>query len=88
MKSGIIKRSVVIRSHKTSISLEDDFWRHLREIARAKGWTVSKLIAQIDRRRHYGNLSSAIRLFVLEHFHARSISRPPADSAPRFFARR
>jgi len=71
MKSGIIKRSVVIRSHKTSISLEDAFWRHLREIARAKGWTISKLIAQIDGRRKYSNLSSAIRLFVLAHFRAK-----------------
>ena len=67
MKSGVIKRSVVVGSHKTSISLEDAFWHHLNEIARAQGWTVSKLIAEIDGSRRYGNLSSAIRLFVLTH---------------------
>ena len=72
MKSAIIKRSVIIDGHRTSISLEDPFWCHLKEIARADGWTVSKLIAEIDGSRQRGNLSSAIRLFVLEHFRAKS----------------
>jgi predicted DNA-binding ribbon-helix-helix protein len=72
VKSAVIKRSVIIGSHRTSISLEDAFWRHLNEIARAEGWTVSKLIAEIDGSGRYGNLSSAIRLFVLEHFRAKS----------------
>ena len=72
MKSAIIKRSVIIGRHRTSISLEDPFWCHLKEIARADGWTVSKLIAEIDGSRQRGNLSSAIRLFVLEHFRAKS----------------
>jgi predicted DNA-binding ribbon-helix-helix protein len=77
VKSAVIKRSVIVGSHRTSISLEDVFWRHLNEIARAQGWTVSKLITEIDGRRQYGNLSSAIRLFVLEHFHAKSnFARP------------
>ena len=82
MKSGVIKRSVVVGSHKTSISLEDAFWRHLNEIARTQGWTVSKLIAEIDGSRRYGNLSSAIRLFVLEHFRAKSNFTQPDSRQP------
>jgi predicted DNA-binding ribbon-helix-helix protein len=66
MKSSIIKRSVVIDGHKTSISLEDAFWRGLKEIARAKQATLSKIVAEIDKTRQQGNLSSAIRLFVLD----------------------
>ena len=80
MKSAVKKRSVVVGSHKTSISLEDAFWRHLREIASAQGWKVSKLIAEIDGSHHYGgNLSSAIRLFVLEHFRAKSDLTQPGS---------
>jgi predicted DNA-binding ribbon-helix-helix protein len=72
MKSTVIKRSVVVGGHKTSISLEDAFWRHVNEIARVQGWTISKLIGEIDGSRQQGNLSSAIRLFVLEHVRAKS----------------
>jgi predicted DNA-binding ribbon-helix-helix protein len=79
LKSAVIKRSVIIGSHRTSISLEDPFWRNLKEIARAEGWTVSKLIAEIDGSRQYGNLSSAIRLFVLEHFRTKSNFTQPAS---------
>lgn len=67
MKSSVVKRSVAIGSHKTSVSLEDPFWDQLREIAHAQQWTLSKLIAEIDERRQTNNLSSAIRLYVLEH---------------------
>ena len=69
MKSQIIKRSVVIHRHKTSISLEDSFWNDLREIAHYQRVTVSKLLENIDKERQgkrQGNLSSAIRLFVLD----------------------
>jgi predicted DNA-binding ribbon-helix-helix protein len=72
MKSAVIKRSVVVSRHKTSISLEDAFWRDLRDIARAQGSTISELIEEIEGSRQYGNLSSAIRLFVLEHFRTKS----------------
>jgi predicted DNA-binding ribbon-helix-helix protein len=68
MKSAVVKRSVIVGGHKTSISLEDAFWDHLREIAHEQGWTLSKLIAEIDGSRQYSNLSSAIRVFVLEYF--------------------
>ena len=66
MKSGIIKRSVVVDGHKTSVSLEDQFWSGLKEIARAQDTTLSKVVAEIDSARRHGNLSSAVRLFVLE----------------------
>ena len=66
MKSRIVKRSIVIDGHKTSVSLEDQFWSGLKEIARAQGATLSKVVAEIDSVRQQGNLSSAIRLFVLD----------------------
>ena len=66
MKSQVVKRSIVIDGHKTSVSLEDAFWTGLREIAQAQHATLSKLVGEIDRARQQGNLSSAIRLFVLE----------------------
>ncbi len=68
MKSSIVKRSVVIRGHKTSVSLEEPFWTDLKEIAHAQHVTLSALVTQIDGTREQGNLSSAIRLFVLHHF--------------------
>ena len=67
MKSAVLKRSVVIDGHKTSISLEDAFWSDLKEIAYRQQATVSKLVTQIDETRQQINLSSAIRLYVLEH---------------------
>jgi predicted DNA-binding ribbon-helix-helix protein len=63
---SIVKRSIVIDGHKTSISLEDAFWSGLKEIAHAQSATVSKIVAEIDKTRQQGNLSSAIRLFVLD----------------------
>jgi predicted DNA-binding ribbon-helix-helix protein len=66
MKSSIVKRSVVIDGHKTSISLEDAFWSNLKDIAHTQRATPSKLIAEIDKTRQHGNLSSAIRLFILD----------------------
>lgn len=68
MKSPVLKRSVVIAGHKTSISLEDAFWKGLKEIALSRRTTLSDLVAAIDRQRKHGNLSSAIRLFVLDHY--------------------
>jgi predicted DNA-binding ribbon-helix-helix protein len=68
MKSPVVKRSIVIAGHKTSVSLEDAFWKALKEIARLRRATLSELIASIDAERVQGNLSSAIRLFVLDHF--------------------
>jgi predicted DNA-binding ribbon-helix-helix protein len=69
MKSLVVKRSVVIDGHKTSVSLEDAFWNDLREIAHTQKMTLSKVIAEIDKGRQ-GNLSSAIRLFVFDQVRA------------------
>ena len=69
MKSSIVKRSVVIGGHKTSVSLEDPFWTDLKTIAHSQHMTLSALLAQIDDTREQSNLSSAIRVFVLNHFH-------------------
>jgi len=71
MKSPVIKRSIVIAGHKTSVSLEDAFWKGLKEIAVGHDKTLSDLVAEIDTGRAHGNLSSAIRLFVLDHYRAR-----------------
>ena len=68
MKSPVVKRSIVIAGHKTSVSLEDAFWGSLKDIASARNLTLSELVASIDTDRRQGNLSSAIRLFVLNHY--------------------
>lgn len=69
MKSPVVKRSIVIAGHKTSVSLEDAFWQGLKEIAAIEDTTLSDLVASIDTgRAGSGNLSSAIRLFVLRHY--------------------
>jgi len=75
MKSPVVKRSIVIGGHKTSVSLEDAFWRGLKEIAGARDMTLSDLVAAIDTGRQHGNLSSAIRLFVLDFYRSQ-----PADA--------
>jgi predicted DNA-binding ribbon-helix-helix protein len=83
MKSPVIKRSIVIAGHKTSVSLEDAFWRGLKEIALSRGVTLSDLVAAIDSERQLGNLSSAIRLFVLDHYKARIGVHADGRPAPR-----
>ena len=72
MKSLIVKRSVVLEGHKTSVSLEDAFWRGLKDIAWSRRTTLSNLITSIDLDRERGNLSSALRLFVLNHYQAQA----------------
>jgi predicted DNA-binding ribbon-helix-helix protein len=76
MKSPVIKRSVVVAGHKTSVSLEDDFWKGLKDIAEDRDLTLSDLVSTIDTDRRHGNLSSAIRLFVLDHFRSHSAASP------------
>ncbi|HZL30902.1 MAG TPA: ribbon-helix-helix domain-containing protein [Pseudolabrys sp.] len=73
MKSLVIKRSIVIAGHKTSVSLEDPFWSELKEIAERQHMTLSNMVGDIDTQRQQGNLSSAIRLFVLDQVR----SHPP-----------
>lgn len=82
MKSAIVKRSVVLDSHKTSVSLENEFWEGLRAIAERQKANLSSLVRQIDRNRSTGNLSSAIRVFVFNHFRferAEALQLAPAN---------
>ena len=72
MKSLVVKRSVIIAGHKTSVSLEDAFWKGLKDIAGDRDVTLSDLVASIDTERVHGNLSSAIRLFVLDHYRSKT----------------
>jgi predicted DNA-binding ribbon-helix-helix protein len=72
MKSPITKRSVVIGGHKTSVSLEEPFWTAVREIAGHQQKTVSGLLRQIDLERRNANLSSAIRVYVLENMRSQA----------------
>ena len=68
MKTTIIKRSIVIDGHKTSVSLEDAFWDGVKEIAHKRRMSLSALVGAINSQRQQGNLSSALRLFVLESY--------------------
>ena len=69
MKSATIKkRSISVVGHHTSVSLEDEFWKSLREIAEKRQLQVGQLIAEIDEGRDLANLSSAIRLFILRYY--------------------
>jgi predicted DNA-binding ribbon-helix-helix protein len=75
MKSPVVKRSIVIAGHKTSVSLEDAFWSGLKDIAGLRNTTLSDLVGSIDADRRQGNLSSAIRLFVLDHYRSQLSER-------------
>jgi predicted DNA-binding ribbon-helix-helix protein len=68
MKSLVVKRSIVIDGHKTSVTVEEAFWKALHEIAHERDMGLNRLIASIDRNRQFANLSSTIRLFVLEYY--------------------
>ena len=71
--SAVRKRSVIVAGHKTSVSLEEPFWEELATIAAARGQAISALIGEIDRTRN-GNLSSALRLLVLDDLRRRANS--------------
>jgi predicted DNA-binding ribbon-helix-helix protein len=68
LKSRVIKRSIVIGGHRTSVSLEDAFWLGLKEIAQSQTVHLSDIVRNIDAERQHCNLSSAIRLYVFDHF--------------------
>lgn len=82
MKSPVVKRSIVIAGHKTSVSLEDAFWACLKTIAGDRDVTLSDLVASIDTDRRAGNLSSAIRLFVLDHYRTQTAKANNTAEAP------
>ena len=76
-ESLLRKRSIVLDGHKTSVTIEAPFWTALKEIAAAQGPTIGRLMTAIDserRKHHHSNLSSAVRLFVLDYYRR----RPPA----------
>lgn len=81
MKSPVVKRSIVVAGHKTSVSLEEAFWNGMKEISSARNLTLSELVGEIDGQRKQGNLSSAIRLFVLDHYRSLA-SDPQSKEAP------
>src|SRR5258708_27278920 len=73
MRSTVVKRSVIIAGHKTSVSLEGAFWKALKEIAVGRGANLSELVTAIDVERRQGNLSSCLRLVVLDFYRCRLI---------------
>ena len=75
MKSPVIKRSIIRDGRKSSVSLEHEFWHGLHEIADRQNMTVSAVIGTIDQGRNSHNLSSAIRVFVLDDFRARNAKK-------------
>lgn len=72
------KHSLTLRGHRTSVTLEDDFWHALNEIAEDKSLPMNELVAQIDeaRGRNDIGLASAIRVFILNHYRAKSDKTP------------
>src|SRR5262245_61684762 len=81
MKSAVVKRSIKLAGHRTSVSLEDPFWRGLKQIAKDQRKTLSELVGSIDTNRKDGNLSSALRLFVLSHYQAQAASHPSVHNS-------
>jgi len=78
-----VKRSFTIAGHRTSISIEAPFWDALRQVAEAKRTTVAALVAAIDKERGTSGLSSAVRVWVLEHFRGGASSeRAPERAKP------
>lgn len=66
-----VKRSLTLKGHRTSVSLEDEFWSAFRDIAKEKGQPINALAAEIDAERGFETgLASAIRLYVLAHYRA------------------
>jgi predicted DNA-binding ribbon-helix-helix protein len=72
VKSPVVRRTITVAGRKTSVSLEDGFWRGLKDIASSRRMTLSDLIGSINADRQHANLSSALRLFVLNHYRARA----------------
>ena len=80
MKTAVIKRSIFINGRKTSVSLENEFWAGLHDIAKSRNATAAELVGEIDRQRTTVNLSSAIRIYVYNYF--RLIEGEHAEANP------
>jgi predicted DNA-binding ribbon-helix-helix protein len=86
MNSTVKKRSIVISRRLTSISLEDDFWTGLQQIARRRQVTISHLVASLDAAREKNsNLSSAIRVFILDHYRAMAVANRQREREPDLY---
>jgi predicted DNA-binding ribbon-helix-helix protein len=89
--SPIVKHSIIVGGHKTSISLEGAFWTELKAIALTEKITTGELVTRIDGTREQGNLCSAIRLFVLRHVRNKAkvtdVARPYIAEPERAFSR-
>jgi predicted DNA-binding ribbon-helix-helix protein len=83
LKSPVVKRSICIAGHKTSVSLEDAFWKELRGIAAERHMKLSDLAHTISIEREKGNLSSAIRLFVLEFYRKQIVAQQEQQDGHR-----
>ena len=86
MKSLVVKRSIVVAGHRTSVSLEDAFWKAMKEIAGGRDLTLSDLVAAINSKREHGNLSSAIRVFVLGFYRDQACEREKRDKTREMLA--
>jgi predicted DNA-binding ribbon-helix-helix protein len=82
VKSLVVKHSIMVGGHKTSVSLEEAFWREVKQISGERGKTTSELVSEIDRHRQHRNLSSAIRLFVLDYFRTSAAAIQARAGAP------
>jgi predicted DNA-binding ribbon-helix-helix protein len=82
MKSAIVKRSIELNGHKTSVSLEDEFWTSLRSIANLQHVSLPALLQTIDAGRENANLSSAIRVHVLNYYRTRAAAQAPGPRLP------
>jgi predicted DNA-binding ribbon-helix-helix protein len=82
MKSPIVRHTIRLGDHRTSVTLEDAFWRSLKEIARRHQMTVSELVGFIDSQRQHNNLSSALRLFVLKFYRSQIPDREDREGVP------
>jgi predicted DNA-binding ribbon-helix-helix protein len=78
MKSRVMKRSALVDGRQTSVTLEDEFWTALKEIAATQNVGISQLISTIDSQRQHINLSSAIRVYVLSYYRERGDALAPA----------
>ena len=78
MKSFVVKRSIYLYGRKTSVSLEQEFWGGLKDIAEHRDVATNQLITDIDKTRHQGNLSSELRVFVLGYFQDRILAPQPS----------
>ena len=76
MKSLVVKRSILLAGRKSSVTLEDEFWTTLKDIAGDRHVTMSELVSSIDKQRQHGNLSSALRLFVLDYCRGKAAEKP------------